>query len=111
MRLGVGVLVGLCLFVLFPAGAHAAPIYLDAKFSDWNGKACLTDGLNDTIADTNDISYWYFTTNDGESRLYVMVQRFMDNTASKSVAVVLHHLHRHQRQRRVGRAGRRRGLR
>lgn len=68
----------LLLLVAFPPsrGLAASPIVLDGQFGDWLGKARLEDGYGDTKHHWDDVRYWYWATNDGQSAIFFMVQRY-----------------------------------
>lgn len=66
------------LLVGLPSGRAlaATPIDIDGEFSDWSGKAHLVDPMRDTKHHWDDVRYWYWATNDGESTIFFMVERF-----------------------------------
>lgn len=62
---------------LMPRTAFAAaPIVIDGKFEDWEGRAYLDDPYGDTKHHWDDVRYWYWGTNDGVSSIYFMVHRY-----------------------------------
>ncbi|MGE5392048.1 MAG: hypothetical protein ACM3PE_13400 [Deltaproteobacteria bacterium] len=67
-------LVFLQMVIVTPAFA-ANQITLDGSFNDWSGQAYLYDSLNGLFL-SDDINYFYWATNEGESNLYFMIQRW-----------------------------------
>lgn len=64
----------LAVILWMPQSALAANIQLDGQFGDWDGQAVFHDPSNDANA-SGDILNFYWATNDGEERLYFMVER------------------------------------
>lgn len=62
--------------ILMVSPALAAnDITMDGGFGDWSGQANVYDSLNGLLL-TDDIYYFYWATNEGDSSLYFMIQRY-----------------------------------
>lgn len=67
-----------CLGIIFTGADRALAVpslTLDGKFNDWTGRTNMWDSYWDS-SDDQDIYYLYWGTNEGESNLYYMVQRY-----------------------------------
>lgn len=77
-------------FLLNPAGSLAAQNFkLDGKFTDWQGRAYLTDGQGDG-SENEDFKSLFWGTNENEKKLYFMVERYAPADAGAGLACRLY---------------------